>query len=138
SLFLRRSGHRQEAGSVVGAAVAFVIREEEEFVPPNGSAERASKLAPHHRRLRVGGGLEEADCVQLRVAQELPGGAVELVRATANAGIDDGSGGTPELGAVVISIEPEFLDRVGRRLNDLIGEGLVTRAIGIVIQTIQA
>ncbi len=59
--------------------------------------------------------LEEAARVQFRVAVELPGGAGEVVRARLRDDAHLAAGGVPVLRREVVRLDPDLLDRIGRR-----------------------
>ena len=64
-------------------------------------------------------------------------GAVELVGAAAERGVDDGAAGAAVLGAEVVGLDLELLDRVGRDLHDLVREALVAGAVGVVVDAVE-
>src|SRR5215469_7051409 len=117
-----------------GATESFVISEEEELVPEDRPAEVAAELVLYQSGLQPSHRLKEANGVEFGVAQEIPRRAMEIVGAAANAGIDDGTRRAPVLGAVVVGVEPEFLNCIRRCLHYLIGETLITGPVGVIVQ----
>src|SRR5581483_5595742 len=71
------------------------------------------------------------------VTQEVVDRAVELVRPTAQAGVDDRAARAPVLGAEVVGLDLELLQRVGRGLHDLVREALVASAVKVVVNAVK-
>ena len=99
------------------------------------AAEHAAELVPVERRL-AGRRLEEAGRVHRRVAQELPGAAVERVGAAAVVDVDRRARRAPVFGAHVVGDDLELGDRVRRRLHHLVREALVAGAVGVVVDAV--
>src|SRR5262249_39104276 len=102
-----------ELERVIDAAEALVIGEKEELVFPQRPAERAAELVLVKGQSAAADRLEEAGGVQLGIAQKLPQFSVELVGAALDGGVDDGTGCAAELGAVIVGLDFELLQRVG-------------------------
>ncbi len=116
---------------------AFVVGEEERAVPDDRPAEHETELVPDQLRLHAVGRLEEPDRVERVVAVELPERAAERVGAAAHRRVDDGAAGAAELGAEVVGLHLELLDRVGRHLHELVREALVAGAVGVVVHAVE-
>ena len=80
---------------------------------------------------------EGANGVEVCVAVVFPEFAVEMIGAAVDAHVEDGAGGAPILGAVVVRLDAELADGVGRGLNGLVGEALVRCAVSVVVQTVE-
>src|SRR4051812_30800124 len=120
ALALVLSGKIRDLGSLRDSPITFVIGEKEDLVPDHRSAPRTTELVLNQSGLLVVQRLEESYCVQIGISQELPGGAVEGVRSAFDCRVDDGSAGPAVLGAVVVGLEPELLQRIGRKLDHLV------------------
>ena len=133
---LQRGRQRRERGRLLVLTEALEVGEEERLVLHQRSADRAAVLIAPQRRLGTVSRLEVGFGVQLRVAEELPRVAADLVRAAAVGDVDGRPGRAPVLGALVVGDDAELADRVGRRLHHLIGEPLVAGAVGVVVDAI--
>src|SRR5205085_4984729 len=83
--------------------------EEEGLIPADGTADGAAELIALEGRDGVG---EKVARIQILIAQELEGGAVQAIRAGTRHGIHGGARIAPELGTVVTGLEAEFLERI--------------------------
>ena len=107
-------------------AGAFIVAEEEDVILPDWASQRSAELIPYQDRLLrfagqgVGRRRKGSNRVEDRVADVVVGFAVELVGAAANADVDDGTGRPAILRAVVIGLDLELGDGVGRRRNRLV------------------
>ena len=61
---------------------------------------------------------------------------MEPVGAAPVIDVDGRAGSAAVLGAHVVGDDPEFADRVGRRLHHLVGEALVARAVRVVVDAV--
>ncbi len=110
---------------------AFIVCEEEEAILEDRAAQGAAELvADQDGLLRstsegVSRRGERSDCIKDRVAEIVVSLAVEFVAATANADVDDGTGGAAILCAVVVSLDAKFGDGGGRGRDGLVGKALV-------------
>src|SRR5579862_9223718 len=100
-------------------AGAFIVDKEKRVIFPDGTAEASTKLvADQNGLLRlsgegIGGRSERSNGVEDRVAQIIVSLAVKLVRAAADADVDDGASGAAILCTVVVGLNAELRDCVG-------------------------
>ena len=93
--------------------------EEVQLVLEDRTAEGAAEVVPLERRLLLARLLQEVvGGVQLVAARVVVAAAVELVRAAAGHEVDLRAAGLAELGAVVVALDLELLDRVDRRVDE--------------------
>ena len=62
---------------------------------------------------------------------------MKLIRAAADTDVDDRACGAAILRAVVVGLDAELVDGVGRRRNRLVRKALIRRAVGVVVKTIE-
>src|SRR6185436_19486375 len=118
---LALSGRRnaRDRGHTTCLPLALIVGEEEGTVLHDRSPDDATELAAVDRRLAVRWP-EEAGRIQRIVAQELPGAAVERIRAAAVADVNRRTSGPTVLGAHVIGHDLELADSIRRRLHHLV------------------
>jgi len=117
---------------------SFIVAEDERLVPDDWTAQSASELVPQPGGLGGAGFVgEEVGCVQCAVAKEFIAGAVELVGAGLDHGVDDGAGASAEFGRVPVGLDLEFLERIHRRLHDLHVHAAIGAGIGDLIDAVQ-
>ena len=68
---------------------------------------------------------------------ELPGGALERVRAAPHRRVHDRAARAAELRAEVIGLHLELFDRVRRDLDHLVREALIARSVGVVVDAVE-
>ncbi len=131
-------GNRVDGGNGLTDARAFVIAKEEELVLFYGAAEGEAELILTVLAFgNAAGVFEEIGGVEFVVAKELPGAAVELVRAGFDGGIENGSGGAADFGAVVAGLYFEFLNGIYWRADGVGGAVQEIDEIGVVVYAIE-
>ncbi len=116
-------------------AASFVRTEEEGFVFPDRTAQRAPKLILFEGGFR-GWAESKAMSVQNVIAEEFVSAAVEIVCTRLGDDVDDGAGVAAVLGVKGIGDDAKFFNAIGRGLNrGEIGEEVVAVAAvyGVVV-----
>ena len=137
ALPLRQRRDCREHQRALGLPEPLIVGEEERPIAIDGTAGDEAELIAAQRRLGAAGRLEEAGRVHRRVAEELPCAAAKLIGPRSVRGVDDGTAAAAVLGAVVVRLDLELGDRVGRDLNHLVREALVAGAVGVVVDAIE-
>ena len=131
---MRAVGHGVDGGLGEDDAVGLHIAEEEKLVADDGEAEGGAELV-----LAVlgdaGGG--EVTRVEDVVAEVLPKTAVDLVGTGFEAGVEDGTGGVAELGAVVAGVDLELGEGVRRGPDDVAGAVEEVDDVDVVVDAIE-
>src|SRR5262249_28109474 len=136
TLTLCGAWQRREAGGLGVLTEAFVVAEEERAVFHDRTAADHAVLVPVERRLLSVRWFEIRAGVQSRVAEELPAVAMQSIGPAAIRDVHRGSRSAAVFGAGVVRDDAEFTDGVGRRLHHLIGESLIARAVGVIVDTV--
>ena len=134
-------------GGVVGGALAdfgaFVVGKEEELVlavedlgDVDGGAHRETVLIALEGRIGAGR-IEEILGVQLLVAQELKGRAVEVVGAGFGGEIDDAAHGAAVLRGIGVGLHLELLDGVDGGLHHLRAPLGAGQFHGVIVEAVE-
>ena len=134
-------------GAGGGAAFAddafFKIAEEEDLAAAvedlgkdDGTTEGEAELVALEGRLRLLGSVEEVLGVELLVAEELEGGAVEVVGPGLEVDVDDAAHGAAVLGGVGVGLDLELLDGVDGGLDHLAAALGAGELVGVVVDAV--
>src|ERR1700722_15680498 len=97
----------------------LIITKEEDLVLDDGAADGTSELIPAQLSLFDSVAIfKPVRGVEDIVAEEFPGGAMNLVRTGLDRSVENGACGTSQLCTKVRSLDFKFRDRVGWRKNN--------------------